>query len=140
MWRRTSRPRRSRNKAVPQRGAACCLFDAACTAEIFVRFIRMFKERDIFTLDDVNEIGRPDKEMIKKLATYHVIILAKNDIGRVNLYRLVSLSHLDYFSRRPRIPKSELNRYREGMRGRRTVSGDPAGSTVAGDRQDRGFL
>ena len=89
--------------------------DAACTAEIFVKFIRMFKERDIFTLDDVNEIGRPDKEMIKKLATYHVIILAKNDIGRVNLYRLVSLSHLDYFSRRPRIPKSELNRYREGL-------------------------
>ena len=75
----------------------------------------MFKERDIFTLDDVNEVGRPDKEMIKKLATYHVIILAKNDIGRVNLYRLVSLSHLDYFSRRPRIPKSELNRYREGL-------------------------
>ena len=89
--------------------------DAACTAEIFVKFIRMFKERDIFTLDDVNEMGRPDKEMIKKLATYHVIILAKNDIGRVNLYRLVSLSHLDYFSRRPRIPKSELNRYREGL-------------------------
>ncbi len=89
--------------------------DAACTAEIFVKFIQMFKARDIFDLDQVNEMGRPDTDTIKKLATYHVIILAKNDIGRVNLYRLVSMSHLDYFSRRPRIPKSQLNRYREGL-------------------------
>ena len=89
--------------------------DAACTAEIFVKFIQMFKARDIFDLDQVNEMGKPDTDTIKKLATYHVIILAKNDIGRVNLYRLVSMSHLDYFSRRPRIPKSQLNRYREGL-------------------------
>lgn len=88
--------------------------DAACTAEIFVKFIQMFKEKDAFDLDQVNEMGKSNESAIRKMPTYHVIILAKNDIGRVNLYRLVSLSHLNHFARRPRIPKSELNQYREG--------------------------
>lgn len=89
--------------------------DAACTAEIFVKFLQMFRDRDACTLDAVNELGRANRDAIRKLPTYHVIILAKNDIGRVNLYRLVSLSHLDYYARRPRIPKSELKKYREGL-------------------------
>ncbi len=89
--------------------------DAACTAEIFVKFLEMFRARDVFTLDQVNELGRANAAAVKKLPTHHVILLAKNDIGRVNLYRLVSLSHLDYFARRPRIPKSGLLKYREGL-------------------------
>ena len=89
--------------------------DAACTAEIFVKFIEMFKARDVRNLDQVNEMGRTNEDAIRKLPTYHIIILAKNDIGRVNLYRLVSWSHLKYFARRPRIPKSLLNEYREGL-------------------------
>ena len=89
--------------------------DAACTAEIFVKFIQMFKDKDAFDLNKVNEMGKSNESAIRKMPTYHVIILAKNDIGRVNLYRLVSLSHLNHFARRPRIPKSELNQYREGL-------------------------
>lgn len=89
--------------------------DAACTAEIFVKFIEMFESRHITTLDELNEKGIPTVEAIQKMPTYHAIILAKNDIGRVNLYRLVSLSHLTYYHKRPRIPKSELQKYREGL-------------------------
>ena len=89
--------------------------DAGCTAEIFVKFVQMLKDRDITDLDGVNQMSTLDKEAIKKLPSHHVIILAKNEIGRVNLYRMVSWSHLDYFARVPRIPKSVLQKHREGL-------------------------
>ncbi len=89
--------------------------DAYATAEIFVRFIEMLKERNIKTLAKLNQFGAQSKDMVKKLPSYHVIILAKNQTGRVNLYSLISKSHLEYFARRPRIPKSELSRHREGL-------------------------
>ena len=89
--------------------------DAGCTAEIFVKFVQMLKDRDVTDLDGVNQMSALDKEAVKKLPSYHVILLAKNEIGRVNLYRLVSWSHLDYFARVPRIPKSVLQKHREGL-------------------------
>ena len=89
--------------------------DAAATAEIYVKFIEMLKERGMTTLKEVNAFGDMNPDAIKKMPTYHAIILAKNEVGRVNLYTLVSLSHLKYFARHPRIPKSEFNKYREGL-------------------------
>ena len=89
--------------------------DANCTAEIFVKFVAMLKEREIFDLDQLNETGKVSPDTVKKLPTYHAIILAKNDAGRVNLYRLISESHLNYYARRPRIPKSLYMKYREGL-------------------------
>ncbi len=89
--------------------------DAKVTAGIFVKFIPMLKEREITTLEEVNRFGSMNADAVKKMPTYHAIILAKNDIGRVNLYRLISMSHLTYFARRPRIPKSEYLRHKEGL-------------------------
>ncbi|EET58239.1 DNA polymerase III, alpha subunit, Gram-positive type [Marvinbryantia formatexigens DSM 14469] len=89
--------------------------DAECTAGIYLKFMEMLKLQGADTFDQVNELGSASLDQIKKLPTYHVIILAKNDVGRVNLYRLVSFSHLQYYNRRPRIPKSALNQYREGL-------------------------
>ncbi len=89
--------------------------DAECTAQIFLKLAARCAERDIHTLDELNARGVPTPETIMKMPTYHAIILAKNDVGRVNLYRLVSLSHLKYYRKRPRIPKSELEKYREGL-------------------------
>lgn len=89
--------------------------DAGATAEIFVKFVKMLRERKIENLDQLNAKSQMSGEMIKKLPTHHVIILAKNEVGRINLYRLVSWSHIDYFAKRPRIPKSLLREYREGL-------------------------
>ena len=89
--------------------------DASCTAEIFVKFLQMCRERDIFDLDKLNEEGSVSVNTIRKMPTYHAIILATNDIGRVNLYHLISDSHLIYYQRRPRVPKSLFLKYREGL-------------------------
>lgn len=89
--------------------------DAACTADIFVKFISMLRERGIETLDAVNELGSSSVQNIMKLPTYHAIILATCDQGRTNLYKLTSLAHLKYYHRRPRIPKSEFLKYRDGL-------------------------
>lgn len=89
--------------------------DAECTAEIFRKFIAMLSRRGIEDLDALNEKGKATPEQIMKMPTYHAIILAANDYGRVNLYKLVSKSHLEYFHKRPRVPKSELLKHREGL-------------------------
>jgi len=73
------------------------------------------KEHQIYTLKELNDKSRNDVNLIHKLPTYHIILLAKNDLGRINLYRLVSQSHLTYFNRFPRIPRSEILKYREGL-------------------------
>ena len=64
--------------------------DAECTAHIFVKFLEMMKERDIVNLDQLNEQGKVSENMVRKMPTYHAIVLAKNETGRVNLYRMVS--------------------------------------------------
>ena len=89
--------------------------DAAATADMFIKLVEMLKERDIFTVEKLNEKGKLDIDSIKKLHQYHCIILASNEMGRINLYRLISASHLTYFSRFPKIPKSLVNKYREGL-------------------------
>ena len=89
--------------------------DAGCTAEIFVKFIEMLRERGISTLDEVNAMGTSSVQNVQKMPTYHAIILATCDQGRTNLYKLISLAHIKYYHRRPRIPKSEFIRYRDGL-------------------------
>lgn len=89
--------------------------DAEATAQIFVRFLPMLAEKGITNMEELNAFGVLDKEAVKRLHYYHAIILAKNEIGRRSLYKLVSASNLDYFRQRPRIPKSKILEYREGL-------------------------
>lgn len=89
--------------------------DAEATAKVFMHLFDMLVEKGIERIDDINKMGQASVDAIKKGRTYHGIILAKNEIGRVNLYRLISESHVKYFNRRPRMPMSLINKYREGL-------------------------
>ena len=89
--------------------------DAEATAEIFGKMIQVLEKKGIVDLDALYERTHSAPEIIKKKPSYHAILLAKNEVGRVNLYRLVSMAHMDYFARRPRIPKSQLMKWREGL-------------------------
>jgi len=89
--------------------------DATATADVFKRFLKMLKEREVYTVDDLNTFGETNPDAVKKSKRYHGIILAKNEIGRVNLNRLVSASHVEYFNMRPIMPKSLISKYREGL-------------------------
>lgn len=88
--------------------------DAEILARIFIELcIRLKDDYSITSTNDINtKIAGGD---FKKLPTYHQIIIAKNKVGLKNLYKLISFSHLNYFYKKPRIPKSELVKHREGL-------------------------
>ena len=88
------------------------LDDVKTLVAVFKEMIEKAKDRDGKTIDDFDNKFETD---FKKLPTYHMIILAKDYVGLKNLYKLVSYSHLDYFYKKPRILKSMLNQYREGL-------------------------
>lgn len=93
-------------------GAHRAINDTRATAKVFLRMLKDAKKKGI------NELGYMYSEIeedSKKLPYYHIIILAKNYVGLKNLYRLISYSHVTYFNKRPRIPRSLLNRYKEGL-------------------------
>ncbi|MCR5151426.1 MAG: PolC-type DNA polymerase III [Clostridiales bacterium] len=86
--------------------------DARILALIFEKLVSLLKQRGVETIDQINGVIKPDP---KKLRSHHIILLAKNTKGLKNLYKLITLSNLEYYRRSPRIPLSELNRHREGI-------------------------
>ena len=94
------------------------LDDVDTTVKVFKVMLDMLKKRGAKKVEDIDKVSMTEeakKEEYKKLKTYHAIILAKNYVGLRNLYKLVSYSHINYFYRRPRVLKSLLEKYREGL-------------------------
>ncbi len=88
--------------------------DAKMLCQIFLHLISdAEKNGKLEKLGDFNKLFSTVD--VKKLPTYHMIILVKNKVGLKNLYKLVSISNLEYFYKKPRIPLSELQKYREGL-------------------------
>ncbi|MBO4235497.1 MAG: PolC-type DNA polymerase III [Firmicutes bacterium] len=77
--------------------------------------IKVIYGREGYVFDDGDCIKEDGSIDYKKNPTYHIIFLASTQTGITNLYRLVSTSHLDYFYKRPRLPKSIIEKYREGI-------------------------
>ena len=90
------------------------LDDVDTTVKVFNVMMKMLKNKGINTLEEMDKVEN-GKENYKKLKSYHTIILAKNYVGLRNLYRLVSLSHVNYFYKKPRILKSLYKKYSEGL-------------------------
>ncbi len=89
--------------------------DAECAAIIFLALLERLKQNGVSTLEQMAQATAANEQVIKKLPTYHIVLLAATEQGRINLYRIISDSHIRYFARRPRIPRSELQKYREGL-------------------------
>jgi len=90
--------------------------DAEATAGIFLAFAKMLKERDINDLDALYAADEMDAATIKKLHPNAFTLIAKNDFGRTNMYRLVSTAHIDYLhNNEPRMPKSLVDKVRDGL-------------------------
>lgn len=89
--------------------------DAEVTGGIWSDFRRRMKAMDIADIDDINRTLGGKIDVRKTKNCYHVILLIKEAGGIKNLYKIISESHLNYLGRTPRIPKSLLTKYREGL-------------------------
>ena len=88
--------------------------DAEMLAMIFFGMAKQLEKLDIKNFVDLQNEMSANADPLQ-LKPYHQIILVKNQAGLKNLYRLISKSYLDYYRRNPRIPKTELEKHREGL-------------------------
>ncbi len=88
--------------------------DAEAAAEIMLKFIKILEDRGINKITDLNKLSGSGVSY-RTQEYYHIVILVKNMTGLKNLYKLISMSHLNFFHKKPKIPKSLLLQYREGL-------------------------
>lgn len=87
--------------------------DAKATCDILLKILSNLNKKDVFTLNQINNLNRDNDSLQGE--TFHIVLLVKDQIGLKNLYKLISKSHLNYFYRRPRLPKSLIEQYKEGL-------------------------
>ncbi len=89
--------------------------DAEATAHIFLKLIDRLEKKGVDTLAGLNDLCDSSDEKIRKTPSNHIILLAQNETGRINLYKLVSASHIRYYHGHAKIPKSLIRKHREGL-------------------------
>ena len=90
------------------------LDDVDTTVKVLKVMLNMLKEKGAKKIEDIDKICAGGTDF-RRLPTYHAIILAQNYVGLRNLYKLISISHLDYFYKKPRILKSIYKQNSEGL-------------------------
>ena len=90
------------------------LDDVKTLVKVFEVMIKKLKEKGVTTVNEIDNAYK-DELNLKHLPTYHAVILTKNYVGLKNLYKLISFSHLDYFYKKPKIPRSVYRKYSEGL-------------------------
>ena len=88
--------------------------DSMALGRIFLKLLADLRSRGIKRVEEINTGLGGNREVLKK-KYFHLIVLVKNQIGLKNLYKIVSKAHTDYFFKKPRVPRSVLNEYREGL-------------------------
>ncbi len=110
--------------------------DAQVCAQIWAALMRQLMDMGVTDLADIDKKMAGNVDM-KTLPSHHMILLAKTRQGLFNLYTLITKSHMDYFHKTPRIPKSELVRYREGILvGSACEAGELFKAVVADESED----
>ena len=90
------------------------IYDAEATGYMLVSLLKMAKEKEILNHNELNRyVGEGDA--YKRSRPSHATLIAQTQEGLKNLFKLVSMAHIDYFYRQPRIPRSKLNKFREGI-------------------------
>ena len=89
--------------------------DAMALAKIFCKMLVTLEEKQVTSLEEINiGLGGGNKEVVKKKYN-HLILLVRNQMGLKNLYKIISEAHVNYFFKKPRVPRSILTKYREGL-------------------------
>ncbi|MEH6940468.1 PolC-type DNA polymerase III, partial [Bacillus sp. JJ722] len=90
------------------------IYDAEATGHLLIKMLKDAMEKGIQYHDEFNE-HMGEGKAYQRSRPYHCTLLAKNDTGLKNLFKLISLAHMSYFYRVPRIPRSVLEKHREGL-------------------------
>lgn len=102
-----------KNLGVSLVGAHRAVNDAEATAEVFIKLIEKIKRNEEFNFDNLNKHIRNIDS--KRLFETSLLLIVKDEVGLKNLYKLISESHMEYFNFSPKVPRSLLNKYREGI-------------------------
>ncbi len=102
----------AKNLGIDLEGAHRAINDVRATVQVFLKMIEEASKKNI---DIYDYVYTNLEKNYKEIGYNHIIILVKNYIGLKNLYKIISFSHINFFYKKPRIPRSLLNRYREGL-------------------------
>lgn len=111
--------------------------DARATGEVFFKLLESAKNLGVNSIEAFEKVLKPRLEDIISAFPMNISFLVKNEIGRVNLYKMVSLSHINFYKNKPKLPKSIIDEHREGiLLGSGNIDGELQQAVLRGQPED----